>query len=388
MNEKIAVIHVKFTTKGGAEVVCMTVLEALQNDFDVTLISLDKPDLEELNAFCGTEVQNIKVRAPRYVTPAINRSIAALNGLTDGNLGPQLPLKAAVLNRLVNRYVAEFDLVVSTSDEFNFPTPSVQYVHFPQFNHSKQSSVPQLNSHFGTLYDRFCSILAGVTEESIRGSRILTNSSWTGRVIEDIYNMTPEVVYPPVSTDEFNGRPWEERESGFVAIGRIAPDKNILEMIETIKEVRAGGHDVHIHLIGPSAEHNQYYQRRVERAVAQNDFVILEGELEREELVSLVCTHRYGIHGKRNEHFGMTVAEMVAGGVIPFVPDGGGQVDIVKHHDELIYHDSNEAIDKIDSVLTDPILQRELREDLQDVRHRFSRERFQRAIRNAVIEAL
>ena len=42
-----------------------------------------------------------------------------------------------------------------------------------------------------------------------------------------------------------------------------------------------------------------------------------------------MASHRYGIHGMREEHFGMAPAEMVRAGVIVWVPRGGGQMEIV-----------------------------------------------------------
>jgi glycosyltransferase involved in cell wall biosynthesis len=40
-------------------------------------------------------------------------------------------------------------------------------------------------------------------------------------------------------------------------------------------------------------------------------------------------TFRYGIHGMLDEHFGMAPAELAAAGCIVFVPNDGGQVEIV-----------------------------------------------------------
>ena len=42
-----------------------------------------------------------------------------------------------------------------------------------------------------------------------------------------------------------------------------------------------------------------------------------------------MATHRYGIHGMREEHFGMAPAEMARAGAIVWVPRGGGQTEIV-----------------------------------------------------------
>ncbi|MDS0474560.1 glycosyltransferase [Natrinema sp. 1APR25-10V2] len=146
-------------------------------------------------------------------------------------------------------------------------------------------------------------------------------------VVQDVYDVHPEVVHPPVDTEGFDPRPWDEREDGFVTVGRLARYKNVAETIRIVDGVRERGHDVHHHVVGPS--YDPEYRRELEAMADARDYVTLEGELPREELVDLLCTHRYGLHGKRNEHFGMAVAKFVAAGAIPVIPDNGGQRDIV-----------------------------------------------------------
>ena len=68
-----------------------------------------------------------------------------------------------------------------------------------------------------------------------------------------------------------------------------------------------------------------------------------------------------------------------------FVPNGGGQVEIVDPPG-LVFDDEDEAVYKICSILEDTCLQRELVAHLAQGAHRFSVEAFQEGVRQAVSE--
>jgi glycosyltransferase involved in cell wall biosynthesis len=112
------------------------------------------------------------------------------------------------------------------------------------------------------------------------------------------------------------------------------------------------------------------------------------GEVGYDRLAELIAGHRYGLHGRPYEHFGIVVAEYVAGGAIPFVPDSGGQREIVGGAPELCFADPDEAVEKIDRVLSDAALQRRLRGDLENGCEAFAADRFRDRIRDLVGEAL
>jgi hypothetical protein len=114
----------------------------------------------------------------------------------------------------------------------------------------------------------------------------------------------------------------------------------------------------------------------------------VEGYVERPHLIELVETHRYGIHGRSHEHFGISIAELVAGGAIPFVPSGGGQVEIVDRTPHLVYESIQDAVRKIGAVVADTALQEELRSMLWENRTRFSTVRFHDEIRRTVVGLL
>ncbi|MFC4549766.1 MULTISPECIES: glycosyltransferase family 4 protein [Halorussus] len=373
---RIAVAHTDLMAKGGGEGVCMNVLEALQEDHEVTLLTLTPPDLTELNDYFRTDVRDVAVDRP----PLVDDFLAWLDN-------PRYNLRNALLNRYVSARRDDFDLAFGTDNELSVAGPLVQYVHTPRFARLVVSKRVGEDSFADHAYDRLCWRLGEFDPEEIRGSALLSNSEWMADVVQDAYDARPRVVHPPVDTRGFGERerPFEEREDGFVTVGRIAGYKNVLEDIEIIDRVRDRGHDVHLHLVGPA--YDDEYTRKVKQAATERDYVSVEGELPREEVVETICRHKYGLHGKRHEHFGMAVAELVAGGTVPFVPDNGGQREIVGS-DELTYSTVEEAVESVDRVLSDSERARELRSESAEIERRFGRERFQSEVREVVAEAL
>ena len=74
---------------------------------------------------------------------------------------------------------------------------------------------------------------------------------------------------------------------------------------------------------------------------------MFQGPVQGDAKRALLRGHRFGIHCRSHEPFGIAVAELAAAGCVTFVPDGGGQVEIVDHPD-LIYTSPEAAIEKID----------------------------------------
>ena len=97
----------------------------------------------------------------------------------------------------------------------------------------------------------------------------------------------------------------------------------------------------------------------------------------------IIVNHRFGISGCKNESFGIAVAEMVKAGCIVFVPNGGGQAEIVDHP-KLIYENIEDGVQKIKDVLKNEKLQNNLREHLSLVSQKFSVENFQKSIKEIV----
>jgi len=113
----------------------------------------------------------------------------------------------------------------------------------------------------------------------------------------------------------------------------------------------------------------------------------MDGRKAGQEKKGLLAGHRFGIHARTGEPFGIAVAEMVKAGCITFVPVEGGQAEIVNHPD-LTYSDVDDAVNKIDRILRDERREDALRLHLKAQGELFSTERFMAGIRAAVEQFL
>jgi glycosyltransferase involved in cell wall biosynthesis len=377
----VALVHMDLHSKGGGEAVAMNCLEVLQRDHDLTLITLTDPDIEELNEYFNTDVDPaaLTVRTAGTLAPTINRLFGV----------KYYVLQNALLGRYARRHADEFDLLVSTINELGLPAGSIEYVHFPfdwTVSLDNRGDIFHPTVGADSLYERLCTFVADIDGEDIEQNTVFANSKWTARCFEAAYGTSPEILYPPIDTSEFTDVPWDDRENGFVTVGRVERSKHTAEMIEIVDGVRERGHDVHLHVVGPT--YDEEYRAVLDEMAASRSYVEFEGEVSRSELVRLICTHRYGLHGKEHEHFGMAVAEIAAGSAIPFVPSSGGQSAIVRDDDRQLYDSTDEAVEKIDRVLSNPALQRELQMARDEIERRFGRDRFRERIRAAAADAL
>jgi glycosyltransferase involved in cell wall biosynthesis len=367
---EIAVVHPDLETRGGAESVCMHVLETLQADHQLTLLTLNRPDIRALNRYYQTEVRPPDVRLAGRLGPLVTR----LAGYRFARL------QAALLGRYARDCATEFDLVFGTKNELGIEGSSIQYVLNPQFA-AADPGIDRTNA-VRQAYNRVCQQIVGVSERTLRSATYLATSDWTADALEDTYSVRAETIYPPVDVSAFPGQPWDDREAGFVTIGRIGPSKRILRNVEIVTHLRQRGHDVHLHVAGPTTDGE--YAEHVERVAAEKSFVSIEGSLSREELIDLIVTHKYGLHGRPYEHFGIAVAELVAGGTIPFAPDSGGQREILGGDSRLLYDSAEDAVETIDAVLSDRNTRYDLRASLDDAASAFGRDRFAEEIRAVV----
>lgn len=375
----IAIFHDRLDLFGGGEAVATAAIEALQHEHDVTVFTRVVPDIAALNEFYGTEVDPAVVDFRTGRGRPSQRLLRRAGQTTDrvADIGLQ-SLRRAMFVRWVQRETRGADLVLSTAGEYPFEPPTVVYYH--------KHDLPAEGLVDGGRRRLSGLLTAGVDGPAPDGG-MLANSEWTADRVERDHGRRPTVCYPPIDTSDLTGgRPWSERETGFVSVGRISPEKNVLRNVEIVRRLRERGHDVHQHIVGPM--HDGEYGDRVTAVARDHEFVHLEGRVDRDRLVALLGRHRYGLHGRDPEHFGIAVAEMVASGMLPFVPDSGGQREIVAEQAPLLYSSVDEAVDGIAAVLSSEPSQQQLRAALPDVAERFGQAQFQRTLREVVSHAL
>lgn len=364
---RVAVLHNTLDLQGGADAVCLQTCRALAQAHDVTLFTISRIDPERLAARMDLPL-DVTVRQP----PGAAIAAGALERLGP-YLGPQLAARSVMLRAFVRRRLVGFDAAVSTANELSLPIPSLQYVHFPQFRleDTPAGKAGRLNA----LWSR----LAAPDRDTGVPPTLIANSAWTADVVEALYDDRPQVCHPPV--DPIAGQPWSERTAGVLVLGRIAPDKRPLAALDVIERLRERGHDLEARIVGSASPAYRGYVDRVKRRASGLDAVSVETDVSRGRLETLLGRYRYGLNMKPDEHFGMAVAEYVAAGMLPFVPRGGGQVDVVDGEPGLLFEGVSSAADRIETALQEgrePALARD----------RFGSDRFDREIRARVAKII
>jgi glycosyltransferase involved in cell wall biosynthesis len=382
---KVALLHPQLGY-GGSERVTLSIAEALQEDHDVSLITTrthnDRVDLDRLNSFCDTAVDAEKVKVIEAPLPEFLRTnFAALRG--------------SVFAKFSRRLVPEFDVMFSTYGAMDFGVGGIQLIHDPLFSHELHRRLTPFpkgprgwfyrDSLLRKAYLGFSQRLAGSSEEGIRKNLTLVSSEWTGRIVRDFYGVDTLTVYPPVA-GKFPEMAWSNREDGFVCAGRWSIEKRMERVVRILGEVRKRGAKIHLHLIGSGGDPR--YVGSLRQLCRENwEWVFMEEGTDSQAKTHLMTRHKYGISGRENEPFGIAVAEMVKAGCIVFVPNGGGQTEIVDHP-MLTFNDKEDAVRKIEAVLSSGSLQDDLREHLAARTREFSTEKFTSTVRELVFELL
>lgn len=167
---------------------------------------------------------------------------------------------------------------------------------------------------------------------------VFVNSSWTQGHINELWNGAEErtsLLYPPCNTEKYQTIS-ASRSDSIVSVAQFRPEKNHALQIRAFALFceRTGRRDVILSLVG--GVRNQEDRDRVEqlRELSKNmgveDLVEFKISISYEELFQIYSESLIGFHTMENEHFGISVVELQAAGVIAVAHNSGGpKLDIV-----------------------------------------------------------
>jgi len=399
--------------------VCFEIIETLQEDHHVDLLvnqaNGEDIDFRELNDSFGTNVTQ-EVISDNYIVDKLNNIYWTLKKIP-------IPYKVdlvitKVSNAIfINEYqsvLENYDLVIDTErgphigfrhiystlpysgtdEEFTnyLSTPTIHFSKTPiiHYRHNaykitKKSNIP---GYLGIprFIDWLCRKLVDINNRKDPNSTFVMNSDFTAERFEEAHDIPTETIYPPVDLGKFEPEriPWDQREDGFVTVGRLSPRKNQLKSIQAVEEMRDRGYDIHLHIVGDTNERYTEFAAQVLKKCENADYITYEGRLSDKELVTILCEHKFGIHAAEYERFGIVIGEMVAAGIIPFVPDSGGQTEVVNHIPELKYNNTDDLADNFERVYTDISRRDRIRDELMSSSARYSKEKFDEEISNLI----
>ncbi|MDJ0713504.1 MAG: glycosyltransferase family 4 protein [Prochloraceae cyanobacterium] len=354
--KKIAVYYYAFMG-GGAEAVCLWILEGLKKEYDLTLFTFSDVDFEKLNSMYGTNLSNeyvtVKSLMPNILSSLSNFAIANNKALRK--------LFIHLLIRYFKSKQSDYDLMLSAYNAMDLGCKGIQYIHWV--------NVVEGNAFHHKISD--------FSEERLKSNISVANSYLVADAVKSQYGSDSTVVYPPVVI-ELPDTSWEQKENAFICSGRLTEAKQPHKIIEILSEVRKKGFDIKLYLTGGGGGSSAWqYKSFVKQMVAENsEWVTLYENLKYKDYIDVLAKCKYGIHFKQ-EPFGISIAEMMKAGAIPFLRSKGGQVEIVgEHNQEILFDDEEDAVEKIVKVISDPEKQKKILVSLEERRRLFSTDKF------------
>ncbi|KAI6646320.1 Aspargine-linked glycosylation 11 protein [Oopsacas minuta] len=232
------------------------------------------------------------------------------------------------------------------------------YVHYPtvstdmlekvksrkdSFNNDTKISTSVILTNLKILYYRTFGYIYGFA--GLRSDVTLVNSSWTKGHIDAIWGprANAEIVYPPCDTSTFSGLHLtrQKPEDRFIicSLGQFRPEKNHACQIRAFNIFLQGLDEVssglcELHMIGSCRDHDDI--RRVQELKLLSESLGIERrvkfhiKLPFTELLQCLSVCDVAMHTMENEHFGISLVEMMAAGCIMIGHDSGGpKFDII-----------------------------------------------------------
>ncbi len=370
MRARVILLQPGLGPPGGGECVAAWAVQGLRERFELTVLTADPVDLAAVNRHYGTDLRDGDFRHLRVPGGA-------------HTLLRRMPLRMAMLRlALFQRAAREViereqpDAVVGCFNEMDVGRRALQYIHYPALLEPRPEADLRWY-HIGVLVALYRGLawrIAGISRTRAIANEAVANSAFVADLYAEAHGVKPDVVYPPVPGG-FPDVPWSRREPRFVIAGRVAPEKRVEVAIRVLERVRAAGHPVTLHVVGPSD--GRAYGRSLAPLYARHaGWVRCEGPLSREAMARFFAESRFGIHAMEGEHFGIAVAEMQRAGCVVFAPERGGPAEILGADSRLLYRNEAEAASRITRVLADPALQERMHRESLERARRFGTQRF------------
>lgn len=341
------VIHTSLNYRGGAEALAMTTIEALADlGFDIELALIEKPHTEKLESTYG----NIAV--------SILKNVSVVH----------------TLKSFVTTKAQKYDLTINTAGDilpyFNTgftKKRAITYCHFPLATYRIEARDPvyikflkKMHSHTNRTgyYNENANLkLAKATYiKMVRNSTVITNSEYSRKAIRKIFNIDSIVLSPPVNIDIFRNsvliNSSGNRKNMILVISRLHPSKKVENSIILAKLLKQNKIKVRTKIIGnlhPTELGYCTYLKDMVRKYNLENYVTIHTNISFTELVELMKQCKLYLSQCPGEPFGISTVEAMSAGLIPIVPDIGGQTEYVpsKFH----FHTFGEAVQIIHSAL-------------------------------------
>jgi glycosyltransferase involved in cell wall biosynthesis len=303
----ILVIHPSLNAGGGSERLCLAIIESLkEKGYNVTLGSFEKTRWEEVEKLFGKVPRpDAEIVKPRFFGYSAYGELLNFHSLSSG---------------IYNGY--EVVIVSCTSPWFYCPTAKKTIIYMiPPVGHRNGLKRAYLTPYI---------FIQSMFLKKAKNKVILTNSSFSSGVIEQIYSLKPKVLYPPVNMEDFHSS--LKKEELVVSVGRFDFSKRFEFLIRAFANVKNG----ECVIVGSAYNSASLrYLKKLRQLInnlglSHRATLIVNGPFN--TLQDVLSKAKIYVHCAMFEHFGISVVEAMASGCVPIVHKSGGPyMDIIEY---------------------------------------------------------
>jgi glycosyltransferase involved in cell wall biosynthesis len=358
---------------GGAQKYGLTLISALQEQFDVTIIANHEVSQKDFLSWYNLDLSKCRIKTiklPYFEQRGVLHLDPAVIPKGTGN-----PF------HLISQESGNYDIFLNNSmNEMVYPLANISVLicHFPE---------RRPKTYF--YADRY--------------TYVISNSRYTAEWIKKIWKLPPAGhIYPPVDMDPGEGELPKKKHILSVARFEVEGTKRQQEMIEAFlmlnqawPEIGSGWKFI---LVGGSNPGNPYLAR-LEQLIRNNPRQNIDlkvnipvQELKRLYREAALFWHVCGLKHEdpsEIEHFGMTTVEAMQNKMVPLVYDGGGLKEIVDHGvNGFRVRSTAELLQYSIRLFRDKSLVQSLSESAQKKAQAFTRAKFEERVKSFFADVL
>ena len=364
--KKFLILHPVFQW-GGSENVLLATIKSLGKFTSITLVSTSSI---------------LKISKPIYERYGINLNDYEIKEIIGGTLFKRYPLVASyVLQNKIRAIEYNYSCIISNCGQISIKSDYLAFINYPP----KLSGIPK--KRFRGIIRK---IIKNIVLPPIPNSHhihFIFNSRWTknnfrSRKVADVGGT---VIYPPVTLENENLLK-KNNNNLILVISRISPEKKIESALSIFKKLKKNNKDLRLCIIGSTCNSHKKYHDFIVDCVNNINNAQLITNASNKILKEYLKKSSIGLHCMPAEHFGISIVEMLNYGLLTFVPNDGGQVEIV-NDTRFIYEDETDAICKIQNILNIPTSElKNIRYECHQKSFRFSDLAFQKNFQDLIGE--